>query len=393
MQPANSVPHLDLYTVKVMTLVTVVVVGLATMLAWRANLRSAGMRLFALGIVTLAVGALLGIARVIFAGPAIIVASNVFMLGGIIVIATGVRVFRDFKPWPMPYLVAFCATVAAPFLYWLVVEDNFGMRVAVVSGAHAILLADAAISMFRRVRPRERLTYWPTGASFAFATLYLAARCLSGWSGAYGASLFVASPAIEMFFTVCANVAYTGCAVGMILASNTQLWQQAETMALRDSLTGLPNRRYFLDHLLAAETRALASGQQMGIIYLDLDGFKQVNDRFGHAAGDALLQNVSSALVKVLRAGDCAARLGGDEFVVLAERLESREQLLSLASRVKQAVESDPVPDANDEPVRVSLGLAVFPQDGRTAHDVLREADSAMYHTKRQSRWAEPAHR
>jgi diguanylate cyclase (GGDEF)-like protein len=287
-------------------------------------------------------------------------------------------------------VIALSAVVAVPYSYWLLAADDFGMRVAIISAAYSVLCMDAAWSMLRGAPVRARLTYRFTGLSFLFASLYLAARALGGWSGAYGASLFVASPGIEVLFTICANVAYTGCAVGMILASNTQLWHHAESMALLDSLTNLPNRRYFLDHLLAAEARALATGQQLGIIYLDLDGFKAVNDKWGHAVGDALLQSVSTSMAGAIRAGDCVARLGGDEFVVLAEHVESRDQVVALARRLKEAIEQAPVPGTNHELVRVSMGVAVFPLDGSSAHDAMREADAAMYKTKRQARWAQP---
>lgn len=388
MQVTPQVPHLDLYTVKVMTLLTALVVSTATVLAWRINRRSRGMRLFAMGLAAIAVGALLGIARVVIPGLFVLFACNAFMFGGMVMVANGVRVFREWEPWRGPALITLCTVVSVPYFYWLLIQENFGMRVAVMSASYSFMCADAALSMFREAPSRARITYWPTALSFTFAAGYLAARAIGGWSGAYGASLFVGSPGIELIATLSANVAYTGCAVGMILASNTQLWQQAERVALLDPLTGLPNRRYFLDYLLAAESRSIATGTQLGIIYLDLDGFKAVNDRLGHAAGDTLLQRVGTAMVRVIRAGDCAARLGGDEFVVLAERLESREQLGTLAQRLKQAIEKDPVPGTDHEPVRVSLGMAVFPLDGRSAHDAMREADAAMYLSKRRSRFA-----
>jgi diguanylate cyclase (GGDEF)-like protein len=119
---------------------------------------------------------------------------------------------------------------------------------------------------------------------------------------------------------------------------------------------------------------------------MDLDGFKQINDTLGHEAGDDLLRNVSNAMSAVLRAGDCLARIGGDEFVVLAEGVENRKHVELLTARLKAAVEKQRVLDDASLNVRASFGVAVFPEDGRSCRDVMREADAAMYHAKRQSR-------
>jgi diguanylate cyclase (GGDEF)-like protein len=140
--------------------------------------------------------------------------------------------------------------------------------------------------------------------------------------------------------------------------------------------------------LFAAEQRALSQGHQLGVISLDLDGFKQINDTLGHEAGDELLRNVSVAMSRVLRTEDCLARIGGDEFVVLIEGVEGRSQVMTLAARLKGAVESQPLPGDPLTSMRASFGYAVFPEDGLSAHDVMREADSAMYHAKRRNRMA-----
>ena len=256
-----------------------------------------------------------------------------------------------------------------------------------MSAAFALLTCDAALSMLRGVPARDRAVYWPTGIAFGFAAVYLAARAAVALSGGYGSNLLSPVP-MELATTICGNVAYCGCAFGMLLASNAQLRYDAEKLALYDPLTSLPNRRLLLDRLLEAERRVLSEGGRLGVIYLDLDGFKQINDTLGHEAGDELLRNVSLAMARVLRADDCLARIGGDEFVVLIERVEGRGQIVTLAERLKNAVESQPISGDSGATMRASFGAAVFPGDGLSAHDVMREADAAMYHAKRRNRLA-----
>jgi diguanylate cyclase (GGDEF)-like protein len=385
MSNSLSVPPLDLFTVKAMTLITTLIVSAATLLAWRINRRVAGMRLFALGLFSIASGAIFGISRVVVPGNAVLIACNALMFAGMLAVAQSVRVFRRFRPLPNPAVCALAGTVAALFLYWLMVRDVFAIRVAIMSGAFALLSCDAALSMLRGTPARDRAVYWPTGIAFGFAALYLAARAAVALSGGYGTNLLAPVP-MELASTICGNVACCSCAFGMVLASNAQLRYDAEKLALYDPLTSLPNRRLLLDRLLEAERRALSDGSRLGVIYLDLDGFKHVNDTFGHEAGDELLRNVSLAMARVLRSDDCLARIGGDEFVVLIEGAEGRSQILTLAERLKEAVESQPISRDSPTTMRASFGAAVFPGDGLSAHDVMREADAAMYHAKRQSR-------
>jgi diguanylate cyclase (GGDEF)-like protein len=384
---SHPLPPLDLFTMKVMTVVTTLVVSFVTLLAWRINRRVAGMALFALGLLATSSGALMGIARIIIPGNAILIACNVFMLGGMIAVVQGIRVFRGFPPLRRAAIAAFAAVVSVFYFYWMFVHDSFGMRVGVISPAFALLSVDAAVSMFRRVPARARLIYWPTGFAFAFAGVYLAVRTVGALSGSFSVSIFSPVP-IEMGSTICANVAYIGCAFGMLLASNTQLRNEAEQLALFDPLTNLPNRRLFLDRLLDAERSALATGRQFGLIYLDLDGFKSVNDTMGHHVGDDLLRNVSAALTRMLGSADLLARIGGDEFVVLVQCVESRGEVATLAERLRSAVESKPLPGDYTAWIRISCGVAIFPEDGHSAHDVMRKADAAMYKAKLRSRMA-----
>ncbi len=161
--------------------------------------------------------------------------------------------------------------------------------------------------------------------------------------------------------------------------------QRLVRLALHDGLTGLANRTLLHERLDAALTRAAASGLPVGVIYLDLDGFKTVNDTFGHAAGDELLVAVAERLTRVLRAGDTAGRLGGDEFLVVAGDVVDETALGEILRRVENAL-ATPIPvEGAEVGVGASCG-AVLSRPGESGDTVVRRADAAMYATKRARR-------
>ncbi|GKS92680.1 MHYT domain-containing protein [Acidovorax sp. SUPP2539] len=158
--------------------------------------------------------------------------------------------------------------------------------------------------------------------------------------------------------------------------------QELEHIALYDSLTGLPNRRLLADRLVLAIAHAQRHRELLAVCYLDLDGFKRVNDQHGHAAGDQLLVEVGRRIQSHLRAEDTLARLGGDEMVLLIGGLQSPDDCAPLLERVLQAVHQ-PVPLPRGQGfVSASIGLSIYPLDGDTPDLLLRQADHAMYEAK-----------
>jgi diguanylate cyclase (GGDEF)-like protein len=154
-----------------------------------------------------------------------------------------------------------------------------------------------------------------------------------------------------------------------------------ERDALHDSLTGLPNRTLFLDRVEHAVARSRRQGTSIAVLFLDLDGFKAVNDRFGHAAGDDLLNTVAQRLVSCVREADSVARLGGDEFAVLLEDVGRPEDVEELAGRILAALRSEIVIAGHDVVVGTSIGVAIAAPDD-DASGLLRDADMAMYRAK-----------
>ncbi|WP_432505814.1 putative bifunctional diguanylate cyclase/phosphodiesterase [Kineococcus arenarius] len=160
--------------------------------------------------------------------------------------------------------------------------------------------------------------------------------------------------------------------------------EQLATLAVTDTLTGLPNRLLLTDRLTHALARAQREGTRVGVLFCDLDLFKQVNDTLGHDTGDELLRQVARRLQHTVRDEDTAVRLGGDEFVVVCEDVTGAEQLHRFADRVRQVLQEPYLIDEHELQVTVSLGLALG--DGPSAEVLLQQADASMYRAKHSGR-------
>ncbi|MCA8503720.1 GGDEF domain-containing protein [Burkholderia multivorans] len=153
---------------------------------------------------------------------------------------------------------------------------------------------------------------------------------------------------------------------------------------MHDALTGLPNRVQFESRLARALGEAGATGQRVAILYLDCDGFKEINDCFGHEAGDAVLIGIAARLRTQLRDADLIARLGGDEFAVMLEAVREAGSV----GRIADAILSGMVPsielsDGRMVATMMSVGIALYPDHASDATGLLRAADAAMYRAKR----------
>jgi diguanylate cyclase (GGDEF)-like protein len=167
-----------------------------------------------------------------------------------------------------------------------------------------------------------------------------------------------------------------------LLAVNDEL----EKIAVTDSLTGVFNRRALFDVMRREVERSLRHGHELSFLMFDLDRFKDVNDRYGHAAGDLVLRHVAAVTAKTIRGSDTLARYGGEEFVVVAPEAGEREAL-QLAERIRVGVESSEITvDSQTLHVTVSVGVATMRPDDTEPRDILNRADAALYAAKAEGR-------
>ncbi|MBI3140236.1 MAG: GGDEF domain-containing protein [Rhodocyclales bacterium] len=158
-----------------------------------------------------------------------------------------------------------------------------------------------------------------------------------------------------------------------------------EHQASHDSLTGLPNRQLFMDRLGQAQSRAARHGTHFTLLCLDLDGFKAVNDTYGHAAGDRLLQAVAARLRQCIREEDTVARIGGDEFALILADIGRREDAEKVLDKILRAFRHDARFEESRIAIRASIGACIYPEHGESLECLLQRADMAMYGQKRAS--------
>jgi diguanylate cyclase (GGDEF)-like protein len=215
-------------------------------------------------------------------------------------------------------------------------------------------------------------------------------RHLSGtlaWALSLAALVFVAGAAAVVLRTdpalVVGVLVILAVIAATVAANLDRRMRIARSQALRDALTGLPNRVLLDDRIEQALRSARRRGEQFTLIVVDLDGFKEVNDVRGHGAGDAVLRSLARRFEAIVRASDTVARVGGDEFVILSVGTGDDEQATALMGRLRHALRRPFRVEGASVEIDGSLGWAVFPTDGGTADELLSRADGQMYATKR----------
>jgi diguanylate cyclase (GGDEF)-like protein len=242
--------------------------------------------------------------------------------------------------------------------------------------------------MGKGVPRTDRPVYWTTAAGFMLHGLSIFARAVVTVRGPV--PLFMQVQPIDVINLITLNISTLGCAFSFAMATNLQLQRQTEKLARYDALTALPNRRFFEERLEEAERRAFERNDRIGLIYCDLDDFKDINDTLGHEGGDQALRMVADRLRAVAGEDACLARIGGDEFVLLVETAPSRESLSSLMDRLCNAVAGEVRYGGHVAQLRISCGLAIFPEDVGSASDLIRLADAGMYIMKQRGRHPGP---
>lgn len=160
--------------------------------------------------------------------------------------------------------------------------------------------------------------------------------------------------------------------------------EQIEYLAMHDPLTGLPNRMLFMDRLAQVVSHAKRNGSKAALLFMDLDGLKTINDSLGHEAGDAVLKVAASRLRRCLREADTAARIGGDEFIAILRDVHKPEDVDLVVSRITESLGEPFHLGGMELGVKASIGISVYPDNGKDVDTLINKADMAMYEVKRE---------
>lgn len=161
------------------------------------------------------------------------------------------------------------------------------------------------------------------------------------------------------------------------------LLRKFEYQAHHDKLTGLANRKFFMESFKRLKNKADANGECVGVVFIDIDRFKEINDRYGHDTGDVVLKSIASRMENQLKDKDLKARMGGDEFLIALADLSSKESITDVAVRVIDEIKKPLFIDGLEIPVSVSAGFSVYPDDSRKLEELIESADTAMYEDKK----------
>lgn len=279
-----------------------------------------------------------------------------------------------------PYALAVYAIVA----WHILVEPHTGMRMATVP-AYAVITLILSATMIIRYREHTRPAEWAAAiAILIVAVTQAVATVLAFLQGPVGGELITAAYLHFNFLTLPAG--YIGMSMLVILMMASDISAKMKKIATQDQLTGLLNRRGFTEYGERAYAAARRAGTDLSVIMTDIDRFKYINDRYGHAAGDAALAHFAKLVSESRRSEDVIARVGGEEFALLLPGTNLRDAM-ALADQLCDKIGSNPLDTTRiGLPMTSSFGVASISEKDKSLDDMVLRADRAMYRSKRAGR-------
>ncbi len=379
-----------LFQIETLSLISALQTALMAVMLWAGTygdagrvcrslrLRSAALAVEALGWGSLAAHAYLPSAVLLLGGNGLNLLAQ-----GMSVIALRMLLGENLRGW---------LVLAVGLLGWLgvawfgLIEPNYAARVLWGSLAIAINIAlsvEALVGVTVRRRSRARTVLL---ALFAMAAALLVWRNLQLWLGDYQLHGITAPSNTNFFYVMISGLQPLFAGIGFLLLYNEILQQDLRLLARIDPLTGVSNRLAISESTTLMLAHSIRYRQPLGVLMLDADHFKNVNDRFGHHGGDKVLRALVFSIRATLRDSDLIGRIGGEEFVVLSPGADLTNAML-LAERVRATVENTPlIIDGQSLTLTVSVGVAVATSNDRDGVALLHRADAALYAAKRAGR-------
>lgn len=372
--------ELDNRTLLVVVTFSTAVQTAALFYVWRMQLRERSVALLTLGFALVVVGTGFVASRPLLPPILTIVAGNAFVIAGQAVNSLAVcefvgrRLSANFPIW----LTAF---TAATFAFFTFVIPDIGVRILLASMLVPISFAPAIRALLAAPRGPLRRTYWPVAAILFFHVIVSFGRGVGSVIGGPVAELFISSLLTSIWFLE-SFAAVNLLSLGLILMISQRLQLELDRQASYDGLTGTLNRRAFERVAEGEWSRAVRHDQPLSVLVLDLDRFKQLNDTYGHDAGDIWLKSFADLCRGLLRREDLLCRYGGEEFIALLPQT-SLEQAIQAAERIRRSVEGMRIAhNGTDIAVTVSIGAATWNETVTDLKTMIAAADRALYRAK-----------
>jgi diguanylate cyclase (GGDEF)-like protein len=370
--------HIDLPTLLLLQVVISLTESTLALVLWRTHRRYPPARDWALGAVAISAGMLLVGLRGVVPDLFSIVLANALVLGGTLQITKGLFIACERRP-PWTAGLAVYAAAICGVVWFTYVERSFLARVLIFNVTFGCIEAATLVALLSDNHGPTRATRLMIAVGAALALIGVVTRSAS--------NVVKMSDPVLAFSILVTLIIIEGLmlSAGCVLLTSHWLQAKLETIAQRDPLTGLLNRRAFKDVCDPLWARSIRYNQPLTVLMLDIDHFKQINDRLGHAAGDTVLREVADLLIRKLRAGDMVCRYGGEEFAVILPNT-SETQALALAERLRSDVATLNLSGAVQQPFTISIGLAQRTSGIEHWEDVLGFADQALYQAKQAGR-------
>jgi diguanylate cyclase (GGDEF)-like protein len=331
----------------------------------------------------------------------VVVSASTCLVTASLIALQGFRKFFHQRPSIQWEYVA-CAPMLAAIVYWTYVSPNVDARGALISGYLAyIRFAIAWIVQRRRPAGRPKYSYHFVSIAALLGAMVHAIRCVAYGFGFAHETVFLEPTPINVAFLGMATMTLPALSVGMVMLAHDRLAERMERLATIDDLTGVLGRRAFIARTEALFDVAKLANSRLSIAILDIDNFKGINDRHGHAAGDLALAHVATTISRGIRQTDIVGRIGGEEFALLLP-LTGKEDAARITNRLRAIVaESVSEAQCGDVICTLSAGVDEF-EAGDTVASVMARADTALYAAKAsgrncvmlagslQGRWVEP---
>jgi diguanylate cyclase (GGDEF)-like protein len=366
--------HIDLHTLLLVQIVVGLTQSAIALILWHTHRHYPPTRDWALGAAGFPLSMLLVALRGVVPDLLSIVLANALLLGGILKISEGLFIACDRRPPSMAGLTIYVAGICS-IAWFNYIQPSFLVRVLTFNAVSGCFLAATLGVLLSDNRGPTRVTRLMIATGTTLSLVGAVLRSVSDIQNMVDTdlalSVFVISGIVESLTLT------AGCTL------LTSQWHQAklETIAQRDPLTGLLNRRAFKEVCDLLWARSIRQNQPLAVLMIDIDHFKRINDRLGHAAGDEVLREVADLLIRKLRADDLVCRYGGEEFAAILPNT-SEAQALALAERLRSEIAMLDLTGPGQQRITVSIGLAQRTSGIEHWENVLACADQALYEAK-----------